>query len=198
MKKITFLLILTLGLFVTHAQADISSGSYFGIEYANLNTELTIPDATQIGGTRVEDPTLDAFVLRVGHYFTNYLAAEFHLGSSLTEENGSRTKEAKMRSLYGLFVKGNFPLHAQNTNLYVLLGGSYSELKLTESPSASNLSGITNITASGLSYAFGVELYATPTMAVNIEYVRYLSDDEVDVGGFALGFIKHFNAPKLY
>jgi len=198
MKKITFLLILTLGLFVTHAQADISSGSYFGLEYASLDTDLKIPDATQVSGIRVADPTLDAFVFRVGHYFTNYLAAEFHLGTSLTEENSNGTGEAKMSNLVSLFVRGNLPLHAQNTNLYVLLGGSYFVLKLTDSATALNPSGVTKISASGVSYAFGVELYATPTTAVNIEYVRYLSEDDVDVGGFSLGFIKHFTAPKLF
>lgn len=198
MKKITFLLILTLGLFTTHAQADISSGSYFGINYANLDAEMKIPDITQISGTRVEDITLDSFIFRMGHYFTNYLAAEFHLGTSLTEESSNGTSEAKMRNLAGLFIRGNFPLHAQNTNLYVLFGGSYSELRLEQSPSASNLTGITTVTASGLSYAFGVELYATPTMAINLEYVRYLSEDDVELGGYGIGFVKHFSAPKMF
>jgi len=192
MKKITFLLILIPGLFMTHAQADISTGNYFGVEWAKLDSTLRIPDASQISGTRNETPTLDSFVFRIGRYFTDYMAAEIHLGTSLTEENAAGTKEAKMNNLFSLFFRGNYPLHNQNTNLYFLVGGSYTELDLKAPPSTVNPVGVTNITASGFSYAFGVELYATQKSAINIEYVRYITGDEVDLGGFSLGYIRHF------
>jgi len=199
MKKITSLLILVFGLFVAQAQADISSGSYWGLEYSQTDTDLTLPSVGANGPTTVnEKPTLDSFIFRGGHYLANYLAVEFHFGSSLTEESQTGARSAKARSIVGAFVRGNLPLHKQNTNLYFLLGGSRVEVKLEEPVSTANPSGVRTITGTGFSYAFGVELYASPTTALNIEYTRYLSEDDATIGSVSIGFINHFSMPRLF
>lgn len=198
MKKITFLLILILGMFTAQAQADISNGFYYGIEYSQMDTDLTIPDVTSVTGTANPKPSLDTFIFRTGYYFTNFLAVEVHLGTSLSEKNKIGTTSAKANNLIGGFIRGNLPLREQNVNLYALLGASRIEMKLVAPPLNATSTGKTTITGTGISYAFGIELYATPTTALNIEYNRYLSESAATVNSVSIGFINHFSLPKLF
>jgi len=193
MKKTKFLLILILGLFANQTQADISSGTYWGLEYSKMDTDLLISVGPPVD---LRKPSLDTFIFRGGYFFADFLAVEFHLGSSLTEENSTGGVSAKANSIVAAFVRANLPLHAQNTNLYFSLGGSRVDIKLED---ASNvLAPITTVTASGFSYAFGAELYATPSTALSIEYTRYLSEDAARINSLSIGFIRHFSLPKLF
>lgn len=199
MKKTISLLTLVLGLFGAQAQADISSGTYWGLGYSKTDTDLAIASVGANGPTTInEKPSLDSFIFRGGYYLADYLAVEFHLGTSLSEESQTGARRAKAKSIVGAFVRGNLPLHQQNANLYILLGGSRVEIKLEEPPSAANLSGVTTITGTGFSYAFGIELYATTSTAMNLEYTRYLSEDNATINSLSIGFVKHFSLPTLF
>lgn len=201
MKKITFLLILMLWVVTSTAQADISSGSFYGLQYGKIATEMFVPDQTAAPSfARKIKPNLDTFVFRVGHYFTNYLAAEVHLGSSLSNEDTLGTSSQKIKNLAGFFVRGNFPLHAQNANIYILLGGTRAEAVSKEPPNTLLPTGKLTATDTQGSYALGLELYATPTTAFNIEYARYFlgGDTDPSIGGFSIGFISHFSLPRLF
>ena len=200
MKKITFLIILITGFFITPVQADISSGGYVGLSYAKLGAEILVPDDSIAGGasqTRKIDPTIDNFIFRVGYYFASFMAGEVHLGSSLTEEGGNGTSEIKTTNLVSAFVRFNVPLHANNTNVYLLLGGTRSEIDIDEQPFGTNLTGKTKATTTGPSYIFGVELYSTPITALTLEYARYHLEDEVKYGGLSIGVVSHFNVNNI-
>jgi hypothetical protein len=52
--------------------------------------------------------------------------------------------------------------------------------------------------ANGMSYGVGVELFGTPTTSLHVEWIKYLSTEDMSSYGFTAGLTHHFAMPKLW
>lgn len=136
-------------------------------------------------GSIMPEPELDmnGFNLRYGFWFPfDILGVEIRLGS-VAEETGTLVGDPEVRYVLGL-GKANIPF--ETVNLYVMGGVSktYYDFDGTEEDDEDVAAG------------FGIELLATETTGLTIEFLKFGSDDDPIEGEvLTFGFNHRFELP---
>ena len=203
MRTKTLFALLCFGLLSLPAHADISSGNIFGISYSKQissgeGEKIIVPNSLQ---------EMDTFTFRYGRFFTSYLGVEAHLGFSLETKDEDRSLKNKTDYLGAVFARFNLPFHSQNINLYALGGAGMARVSLSgpESIVAGEvIGGKVSETLWGPAFGVGIALYASNKTALNIEWIRYVTDEGQSSGdasytmdGISVGIVHHFSFPKV-
>lgn len=167
MKRWTVLLA---GLFVSCAASAVEP--YAGVSYVRATyDEAGIPEFNP-----------DALAVRFGAEFNPNLAVEGRIGFGLGDDSQSVfgvDVDLEIDNFYGAYVRAMLP--TGSVTPYLLLG--YTHGKLT----ASALGTSASESDSDASYGVGVDLFATKTTAINVEYAKLFEGDGYEVDGISLG-----------
>jgi len=147
---------------------------YFGLQYAEGDYE-------EDGISETFNPTL--LVGRFGRFLTPNFSIEGRLGFDQDDDTqnlpelGNRDATLELERLYGLYGTGHINI-TESSSIYGVLG--FSEVKGTASiPSIPGLESTEE--NSSVSYGIGADIGIGSSWALNIEYIRYLDDDDFDL-----------------
>ena len=147
-------------------------------------------DYDEDGISETYNPTL--LMARLGGYLTPNFTIEGRLGSGLKDDThklpefGNNNFSLELDSLLGVYGTGHFNL-SEKSSVYGVLGGSKVE-------GTSSLPDFTSLESSednsGISYGIGVDIGFGSSWILNIEYMRYLDDDNfnLDVGSIGVAY----------
>lgn len=144
---------------------------YYGLGLAGADFELASGNEISTHGLH----------FKLGREFGRFLSIETHLGLS-ADSTDNLLGDAEL--MYGgAFARLNLPF--EKVNLYVLGGAStvkysFSGLEDTESEAASG---------------FGVDLFGNERTALTIEFLRYGTDNTLDI--ISVGYMYRFEFPGL-
>ena len=192
-RSVALLAGLSFGPYATAAGPAAVPNHYFSASYYQNSTQFT----TAAGNIAAD---LDNFMFTYGWIFIPHLSIEARAGSSAAKSSetttSSITRSAVNDSLYGVYLRGNLPLPSQNISLYGLVGLSSASNTYSTSTLTTSVSYTT--TATGLSYGVGAELFGIPSTSLHVEWMNYLSANDIKSKGFVLGITHHFAMPKLW
>lgn len=162
--------------------ADEQASAYVGGAY-HMGTyeEDNIPDF-ELGGIE----------LKVGKYLAPQVAVEGRFILPVADDSAEVDGvdiDLELKKAISFFLRGNIPL-SQSANVYGLLG--FTKGKLEAKASYQGQSMTISDSDSGLSYGFGVDGEISPGLAINAEYIFYLSEDDYDYTGIVIGLTKKF------
>jgi opacity protein-like surface antigen len=174
-NKLIYIALLGSLLLVTRTGVAGTEGeNYFGLQYADGDYE-------EDGISETFNPTL--LVGRYGRFLTPNFSVEGRLGFDLDDDTqnlpelGNRDATLELERLFGLYGTGHFNI-AKSFSIYGVLG--VSNVKGTVSvPSISGLESTEDNTS--VSYGIGADIGIGSSWALNIEYIRYLDDDDFEL-----------------
>ena len=127
---------------------------------------------------------------RAGYDFHRFFGIEGRLGYSTRQNN---RLDALHDELYYGGVFGRFKLPFQRLNMFALAGVGGVQLDIDDD--AADVFGINDRYGDiGASWGVGVELFGSDRVALTLDYMSY-ADNQYD--GFSLGFVHHFDWPRL-
>lgn len=180
-NKLIFVVLASSLLLVTGTGVAGTEGEYyFGLQYAEGDYE-------EDGISETFNPTL--LVGRFGRFFTPNFSIEGRLGFDQDDDTqnlsefGNRDATLELERLYGLYGTGHINI-TESSSIYGVLG--FSEVKGTTSiPSIPGLESTEE--NSSVSYGIGADIGIGSSWALNIEYIRYLDDDDFDLDAASIG-----------
>lgn len=153
---------------------------YIGLQYAEGAYE-------EDGISETFNPTM--LVGRFGKFFTPNFSVEGRLGFDLDDDTqslpefGNRDFTLELERLYGIYGTGHFNF-TDSFSIYGVLG--FSEVRGTASiPSFPGLESTED--NSSVSFGIGADLGIGSNWALNVEYMRYLDDDDYELDAANLG-----------
>lgn len=143
-----------------------------------------------------EDFDTSALMGRFGYNINSNFSIEGRLGTSLEDDTQFLPERCvcgsdvtlEVDSIMGIYGRGRYEL-SEMFSLYGLLGASQvkATVSLSEFPDADNTS-----SESSVSYGLGVDIAFSKQWAFNVEYIRYLDQDNFDLdiasAGVTFGF----------
>lgn len=157
-----------------HPIAD-AQDAYYGIQLANFTYEEDgFPDF---------EPT--AAVFRIGSYGEG-IGYETRIGLGLADDSntvGSFDLDFEINTIFGFYL--NVGKQAQSSGFYGLLGFSVIDAEATAS--IGSVSASASDSESGLSFGFGGSFKLSEDVALNIEYMSYLDEDEFSFSAVSFG-----------
>lgn len=158
----------------------LAGGPYVGGNYSRMAFDDPERDT--------DDPVRpDAVTLRVGAEANEVLGLEARGGLGFESDTRDGV-EYDLDHLYGGYLKLSAPL--EQVRPYVI--GGYSRVRATATVDLGPLSGRETDTREGESWGAGMDLALTDDVALNLEYMRYLDKDDLEVSGIALGLRSAF------
>lgn len=158
----------------------LAAGPYVGGNYSRM--EFDDPERD------TDDPvTPDAVTLRLGAEANDVVGLEARGGVGFDSATRDGV-EYELDHLYGAYLKLSAPL--EQARPYII--GGYSRVRATARVDFGLLSGSETETREGESWGAGVDLGLTDNVALNLEYMRYLDKDDLEVSGIALGLRSAF------
>lgn len=159
MKKI-------IGIFFALIICSVAHGeSYKGINLASVEIEAN----------GVDGPSPKMIVGKIGSSISPTMTSEFRLGinAGADEFNGV---DFEIKNMFGAYVK----MHSSEgeTKPYFIIGLTKGKLELSDSFSSESDS------EDDLSYGLGVDF----SNGLNLEYMKYIDKDGVELNGLSLGF----------
>ena len=183
-KLIVLALAASLLLLTRTATAGSEGEYYFGLQYG-------VGDYDEDGISETYNPTL--LTARLGGYLTPNFAIEGRLGSGMEDDThklpefGNNNFSLELDSMLGVYGTGHFNL-SETSSIYGVLG--VSQVEGTASlPDFSLESSEDN---SGISYGIGVDIGFGSSWALNIEYMRYLDEDDFNLDLGSIGATYRF------
>lgn len=182
MKNKLIFVVLTSSMFlVTGTGVAGTEGQYYiGLNYAEGDYE-------EDGISETFNPTM--LVGRFGRFITPNFSIEGRLGFDQDDDTqslpefGNRDFALELDSLYGIYGTGHFNL-TESSSIYAVLG--FSRVKGTASiPSIPGLESTEK--NSSVSYGIGTDIGIGSNWALNVEFIRYLDDDEFDLDATNIG-----------
>ena len=153
MKKI-FAGIIALAIVLFSAPAYSADQYYVGGNYSLVSAE-----ASSLG--LPVDYDFGTLSLLGGAYINEFFAVEARLGIGLQDDDSFPGLEGEIDSMYGLYVRAEYPIH--NFKPYLVVGFTEVEIAL-------NSVGISSDDA-GFSYGVGMDYKFNDKFAVNLEYM---------------------------
>jgi len=153
---------------------------YFGLQYAEGDYE-------EDGISETFNPTL--LVGRFGRFITPNFSIEGRLGFDQDDDTqnlsefGNRDVTLELDKLYGLYGTGHINI-TKSSSIYGVLGFSKVE-GIAYIPSIPGLESEEDI--SSVSYGIGADIGIGSSWALNIEYIRYLEDDDYNLDAANIG-----------
>ena|SRR5690554_843016 len=179
MKKIIIAGVLGLSMAATMTSyAASEGGSYGGFQYA-LGT---------YSEDGFDDANPNALVGRYGKFVNDNFAIEGRIGFGIGDDSISTTFgdiSIEADTLIGVYGLGHVEIN-DSSSVYGLLGFTRGEL-------TASASGITfSDDDSGLSYGVGANVGVSDSLALNLEYIQYLSTSDYDFTAIGLGVVFSF------
>lgn len=151
---------------------------YFGVDYFGVSFSQ-------------DDGEFDSrgIRLKLGSEINQYFAAELHVATSaedtLETDRGDEW-DAKLAYLYGMGVRGQFPLLNDQVRLYGTLGYSYASF---DAEGVSQLNSRVNVSDSddGVSLGFGFDVSAYKNWFVNVDYTSYINSNASELNAASVG-----------
>jgi outer membrane immunogenic protein len=173
-------------LVTTASIAGTEGENYVGAQYA-------VSYYNEDGISKEFNPTLA--IGRFGHFFTPNFSIEGRLGFGLQDDTqflpefgSGYDATLELDRLFGLYATGHINI-TESSSIYGVLGAS--KVKGTASvPSFPSLESTED--NSSVSYGVGADIGIGSTVALNIEYIRYLDKSEFDLDAVAVGAIFKF------
>ena len=187
-KKTISTLLASILIFITGTvSADSEGKRYIGIQYG-------VADYSEKGISKNFNPT--ALIGRYGYYFYPSLSIEGRLGfgvrddTKFVREFGTSGLDATLElgSILGIYGTGHISL-AESLSLYGILG--VSRVEATASVPAFPAADSTEDEVS-FSYGIGTDISLGKNIALNIEYMKYLDKDNLDLGVIGAGVVFNF------
>lgn len=139
----------------------------------------------------VPDFNPGAVVGRFGAFGAANLAIEGRVGAGVQDDTqtvGANDVTLELDTLLGMYGVGHFNF-GRNSSIYGVLG-------FTRVDGKANIPSLSDLTESGddsdISYGVGVDIGITRSIAVNIEYMSYISKSEYDINAAAVGLVFNF------
>ena len=173
MKNKLIFVVLTSSIFLgTGTGVAGTEGEYYiGLHYAEGDYE-------EDGISETFNPTM--LVGRFGQFITPYFSIEGRLGFGQDDDTrnlrefGNHDFTLELERLYGIYGTGHLNV-TESSSIYVVLG--FSEVKGTTGiPSFPGIESTDE--NSSVSFGLGADIGIGGSWALNIEYIRYLDDDE--------------------
>jgi len=186
-KPILMILASTLLFIMGTGIASSEDKSYFGIQYG-------AGDYSEKGISKNFNPT--ALIGRFGYYLRPGLSIEGRLGFGIEDDTqfvpefGTSGLDAslKLDSIMGVYGRGSINL-AGSSSLYGVLG--ISRVEATASVAAFPAADTTDDEVS-VSYGIGADIGISKNFILNIEYMKYLDKDNLDLGVAGIGATYNF------
>ena len=160
----------------SQALAHEADTVYLGLQYAHsIVSQDNVPDFNP-----------GAAVVRFGAFGTKNLAIEGRVGMGVqddTQSDQGADVSLELDTMFGMYGVGHFTF-GRNSSLYGVLGFSQVKGEYSSVPVPSV--GFTGEKA-GVSYGIGADIGIAKNIAVNIEYMSYVSSSAVDISAAALG-----------
>ena len=146
-------------LFTVMISSAVQSEDYIGASFASIDIEA-------LG----QGPTINAIIARYGTTLSDQMTGEFRLGIGLGSDNFGGV-DFKINNMLGAYIK----LHAtaEGTNPYFIAGFTRGELS----------AGSIKDSDDDFSIGLGVDL----SNGFNIEYMKYMDKNGVELNGLSLG-----------
>ncbi len=124
---------------------------------------------------------------RLGLDFGRYLGVEAQAGTTSSDENllAGTDFDLGVDNFVSGYLRLNIPI--ERGRLYALAGWTAVEFAAD-----ANQFSIDDDYQEDLSWGLGVELYGNERTALDINYIRYLDEDETVLEGVSLGFVRRF------
>lgn len=187
MKKYLLLILLFSGIAVNPAQADIAGGSYVGGGYFH---QVVRGD---VDGQSIADVgALDTIDFRYGFFILPILSVEAHVGMSTSRSDffGGSAQNDYYGAAYG---KINWPMRSRNLNFYVMGGAITSSYTTNSVDPLTLVSSEKTELITGVSGAFGIQMYGGENTGVSIEWYRFLYTPEFRSNGLMVSVIHNFS-----
>jgi len=161
---------------ISEVYAANQGQQYFGVQYGLASVDI------QVSGLDDFEPT--GLLGKVGYFGSENVAIEGRFGIGLQDDSqnvgGVLDVDFDIEHLCGVY--GVLYLDASNdTSFYGVIGFSQAKGKL------SALGVSDSDSESGLSYGFGVNI-----KSLNLEYMNYLDEDDLEVTAIAIGYVSRF------
>ena len=174
-NKLIFVALTSLMFLVTGTGVAGTEGEYYiGLHYAE-------GDYDEDGISETFNPTM--LIGRFGRFITPNFSIEGRLGFDQDDDTqnlpefGNRDFTLELERLYGIYGTGHLNI-TESSSIYAVLG--FSEVKGTTSiPSIPGLESTEE--NSSVSYGIGADIGIGGSWALNLEYIRYLDDDEFEL-----------------
>lgn len=155
----------------------VAEDIYVGVNY--MDGSLEIMDSI--------DADLPSLVVRAGYNLNDFISAEVRGGFGVGQEDsvaGSGV-DFELEDFYGTYVLVKAPSHSSVTP-YLVAGFTRAEFK------ASTTFGSDTGSENDFSYGVGADVDLTETIALNAEWIQYISKGDVEFGGPSLGVAMSF------
>lgn len=168
-----------LGLAAAPAMADIyktGGGSlYAGGNYTFVNAD----------GNGVGDADLGTLSAKVGGHITPFFGLEARAGFGVDDDDVGGGVDVEANSFFGGYGTLNVVNESPFTP-YGIIGFTRYELEV-DGPLGSR-----DEDESGLSYGIGVNMAINDELSGNLEYMRYIDEDDLEIDGIGLGLTFNF------
>lgn len=175
MKKAIAVAMVSLGALACVPVTSLADGLYVGGDYTRL--QYNSPDDNS---NDYINP--DAATLRVGGE-SGPLGLEVRGSVGLDSDTKNGIKY-KMDNMYGGYLKLSAPV-ATNVRPYII--GGYTKVKSTAHVDRGLVTVKKSDTSDGGSWGAGLDLAVSDSLALNLEYMRYLNQDNMELSGISLG-----------
>jgi len=186
MQLVLFGMLLVLGL--TNVKAELPNfRPYGGLDYMFLGVVQHESNKANLAAIRG----------KLGAELNPYLALECHAGTGVSSDDDvdEFISELKLKELWGLYVRGIFPLH-ERVKLYGLFGITRTEFEIELGNSRTE-----DYATSGYSYGFGIEAFPLENLSVALEFASLIDEleltgsreeDEPEISAITLGAKYYF------
>lgn len=188
LKKLLKIIITVFGLTSLCATAGTQGQLYGGIQLAKGSYEEE--------GFEEVNPT--ALVGRLGKYVNNNFSIEGRLGFGLQDDGFDDeilgfpvSVEFELDTLIGVYGVGHIDLN-ESASVYGLIGLTKAKATATVVIPALNETFSVSGDETDLSFGIGADIGINDTVAINIEYMQYLSKSEFDFSALAVGMVFGF------
>jgi hypothetical protein len=185
-KSIALALALSSTTLTSLVSAATEGDQYLGLQFATTTFEISGIDADW-------EPT--ALIGRFGHYLSESFSLEGRLGFGISDDTinfsgpgGSIDVEVELDTLFGVYGVGRHAVN-NNSSVYALIGLSRGEASITITGTFPD-SG--SETETDLSYGVGADIGINNAAGINLEYISYISKNDVDISALNFGLVFKF------
>lgn len=174
--------IITVLLSVSLTLPALAAGPYVGGNY----TQLKYADENDDNPGNDIDTEPTAGYLRLGIQPAEYIGIEARGGLGIKDDERDNYR-VELDEFYGGYLTLGVPIN-DAVRPYVI--GGYTKARVTErydGPFSSVISNKETRNNEGESLGAGLDVALTDTVALNLEYMRYLDKDELEMNGLSLG-----------
>jgi outer membrane immunogenic protein len=189
-RNISLSIVVAVMLSTNSAFAGLLASSYGGIQFASFDASIDgIP----------EDFSPTGLIGRLGNNINENFSVEGRLGFGLSDDTITATDgvdtaslSIELDTLIGVYGVGHIMLN-ESSSIYGLVGFTKVDGTVSASISGSLTgSGSSSEDESGLSYGVGADIGVGKNLALNIEYIQYLNESELDLNAISLGIKVNF------